>query len=206
MQLWMPSGTPGGSVPPRPWCRFPRESPKQHPRAGHRCNTLGRRRRRVRSCPGRTGHATPRLAGVQTPAPSSTRAEHPHPLAFSTGQHQARGFRATRGAQRGAGDGERVQITARSEQRLQTLAAAAGAYVQGCQSGSLAALGAGAGVFARGASCKPRPHLCQQHVAVPGHWHNTPRLRSPSPPRVAKPVGASHQPRGGDRPLLPTPP
>lgn len=30
-----------------------------------------------------------------------------------------------------------------------------------------------AGVFARGAGSQPRPHLCQQHVAVPGHLHNT---------------------------------
>lgn len=30
-----------------------------------------------------------------------------------------------------------------------------------------------AGVFAHGAGSQPRPHLCQQHVAVLGHLHNT---------------------------------
>lgn len=58
-------------------------------------------------------------------------------------------------------------------------------------------------------SSQPCPHLCQQHVAVPGHLHNTSTLLS-TPwvlPEGAEtvPVSATCQPRGGDCPPLPQP-
>lgn len=73
----------------------------------------------------------------------------------------------------------------------------------------VAGAAAQAGVFACGAGSQPRPHLCQQHLAVLGHLHNTSttHLCSRVLPEGAEagPVSAPCQPRGGDGPPLPHP-
>lgn len=147
--------------------------PKAAPRAGHAHNTLGFRPRRAPSC------AKLALTGVQTPAAMpSIPILSPFPQGSSSRQGDLGSHKdhpqPEAGALRGAGE----QSTAGSKQRLQTLSGTCG---RRCRSSRPAAFPTQAGVFAHSTGCQLHPHLCQQHVAVPGHLHNTPTDPHSSP-------------------------